>query len=86
MFNNGEIDIFERLGFNAVFYGEVIAGSKMPNLMYMTTFEDLDSEKMHWDAFRADDQWNKMKVMEQYQNNVSGSDIMLLTPADYSDI
>src|SRR5206468_991425 len=37
MFNKGgEINLFKRLGFNAVFYSEVLAGSKMPNLMYMT--------------------------------------------------
>src|SRR5688500_17894306 len=36
MFNaGGEIALFKRLGFNAVFYEEVIAGSRMPNLMYM---------------------------------------------------
>src|SRR5690606_20701625 len=41
MFNHGsEIPLFDRLDFNAVFYGEVLAGPKMPNLMYMTTFTD----------------------------------------------
>jgi hypothetical protein len=38
MFNDGdEIGLFKRLGFNGVFYSEVIAGPRMPNLMYMTT-------------------------------------------------
>lgn len=86
MFNEGEIDIFDRLGFNAVFYGEVIAGSNMPNLVYMTTFSDMDSEIAHWDAFRTDPQWEKMKVMEEYQNNVSRNDTRLLFPTDYSDL
>ncbi|HEX8461023.1 MAG TPA: NIPSNAP family containing protein, partial [Segetibacter sp.] len=40
MFNKGgEVGIFSRLGFNAVFYAEVLFGAKMPNLMYMTSFE-----------------------------------------------
>ena len=39
----GEIILFDRLDFNAVFYGEVISGSKMPNLMYMTTFDNQES-------------------------------------------
>src|SRR6185503_14807925 len=40
MFNDGdEIGLFKRLNFNAAFYGEVIAGGKMPNLMYMTCHE-----------------------------------------------
>ncbi len=48
MFNEGgEIAIFEKLGFNAVFYGEVLAGSQMPNLMYMTTFADMKSHDEH---------------------------------------
>src|ERR1700694_2492650 len=39
MFNDGnEVALFKRLGFNAVFYAEVLAGSHQPNLMYMTTF------------------------------------------------
>ena len=38
MFNEGgEVDLFKRLDFQAVFYGEVISGGEMPNLMYMTT-------------------------------------------------
>jgi hypothetical protein len=41
MFNEGgEIDLFKQLNFNAVFYGSVVSGSRMPNLMYMTTFEN----------------------------------------------
>lgn len=36
MFNEGgEIKLFKKLEFNAVFYAEVISGSTMPNLMYM---------------------------------------------------
>lgn len=86
MFNEGEIEIFDRLGFNAVFYGEVLAGTQMPNLMYLTTFSDMDSEKAHWNAFRSDPQWEKMKVMEEYQNNMTRNDTRLLFPTEYSDL
>src|SRR5690554_4647463 len=86
MFNDGEIEIFDRLGFNAVFYGEVIAGANMPNLVYLTTFEDLESEKAHWKAFGTDPQWEKMKVMDEFQNNMNRNDTRLLYPADYSDL
>ncbi len=55
MFNQGdEIGLFKRLNFNAIFYGEVIAGSKMPNLMYMTSFENMDDRNNHWKTFSAD--------------------------------
>ncbi len=48
MFNAGdEIGIFRKLGFNAVFYGEVLAGPHMPNLMYMTTFRNQEDRDAH---------------------------------------
>lgn len=86
MFNDGEIEIFDRLGFNPIFYAEVIAGARMPNLMYLTTFDNMESEKAHWKAFGSDPQWEKMKVMEEYQNNMNRNDARLLYPADYSDL
>lgn len=87
MFNEGgEIDIFKRLGFNAIFYGSVLSGSNMPNLMYMTSFEDMASRDVHWKAFRADAEWKKLSSMQFYKNNVSKADILLLTPTDYSGI
>ena len=86
MFNEGgEVALFKRLGFNAVFYGEVIAGSRMPNLMYMTTFEDKASRDEHWKAFGADPEWKKLSSMPEYQNNVSKINIHFLHPTSYSD-
>jgi NIPSNAP len=87
MFNAGdEIGLFKRLGFNAVFYSEVIAGPKMPNLMYMTTFENMQEREKHWKAFSDDNQWKKLTAMPEYQKNVQHADIIFLRPAEYSDI
>lgn len=86
MFNEGgEIDLFKRLNFNAIFYGEVVAGSKMPNLMYMTSFENKADREDHWETFGNDPFWKKLSSMPEYQNNVSHIDIKFLYPADYSD-
>jgi NIPSNAP len=87
MFNDGdEVGLFRRLGFNAVFYAEVIAGSEMPNLMYMTTFESMEEREKHWKAFSDDAQWKKLIAMPQYQNNVQHAETIFLRPAEYSDI
>lgn len=86
MFNDGdEVGLFKRLGFNAVFYSEVIAGAHMPNLMYMTTFNSKDDRDKHWDAFGNDAYWKTLSSKAEYQNNVSHADIIFLYPADYSD-
>lgn len=86
MFNaGGEIKLFDRLAFNAVFYGEVISGAKMPNLMYMTTFADQASRDEHWKSFGEEPEWKEMSSLPKYQNNVSHMDILFMYPTDYSD-
>jgi len=86
MFNAGdEIGLFNGLGFNAIFYGEVIAGRSMPNLLYMTTFENMKSRDEHWKAFFDHPHWKKLLTIEEYKNTVSKADIILLFPTDYSD-
>lgn len=87
MFNEGgEIEIFDRLGFNAVFYGSVIAGSKMPNLMYMITFEDMAARDQHWQSFGDDAAWKKLSANPIYRNNVSHIDSIFMCPTPYSDL
>lgn len=86
MFNEGgEVDLFKRLQFNAVFYGSVLAGSHMPNLMYMTTFDNMQERDKHWKAFVDDPQWKSLIAMPYYAHNVSHIDIYLMRPAAYSD-
>jgi NIPSNAP len=86
MFNEGgEVALFKRLNFNAVFYGEVVAGSHMPNLMYMTTFENKTDRDAHWKNFVDSPEWKKLSAQPEYQNNVSHIDITFLQPTDYSD-
>ena len=87
MFNaGGEIDIFKMLGFNAVFYGEVIAGSRMPNLMYMTSFENQASRDAHWKSFSNDPAWKELSPQPVYKNNVSRNETILMHPAPYSEL
>ena len=86
MFNEGgEVGLFNRLQFNAVFYAEVLSGSHMPNLMYMTTFDNKTSRDEHWKNFVNDSVWKRISVMPEYLNTVSKADIFFLRPTDYSD-
>jgi hypothetical protein len=86
MFNEGkEIELFAKLNFNAVFYSEVIAGAHMPNLMYMTCFENKADRDAHWKSFVEDPLWKKISTMPEYQNNISHMDISFLKPTAYSD-
>ena len=86
MFNEGgEIALFKSLNFNAAFYSEVIAGANMPNLMYMTCFENMADRSEHWKQFSSHPDWKKLSSLPEYQGNVSRNNISFLYPADYSD-
>lgn len=87
MFNEGgESKLFRRLDFNPVFFAEVISGSTMPNLMYLTTFADKTSQEAHWKTFGAHPEWKTLSAMPEYKNTVSKQVKILLHPAEYSDI
>ncbi|ANH82673.1 NIPSNAP family containing protein [Niabella ginsenosidivorans] len=87
MFNAGnEIGIFKRLGFNAVFYGEVLAGCRMPNLMYMTTHENRAAREQNWKNFGNDRDWKNLNLLEEYKDNVSHIDVTFLKATPYSDL
>lgn len=87
MFNNDEMEIFMRLGFNPVFYGEVISGSRMPNLMYMPIFKSVDDKNAQWKVFGNDAKWKEISSDPKYENKVSVShiDSIPMHSTDYSD-
>ena len=85
-FNNGELDIFSRLGFNTVFCGQVKAGAKLPSMMYMTSFENKAERDAHWKAFSADPAWKTLNSLPEYAHNFLRADIYLLHPTTYSEI
>jgi hypothetical protein len=89
MFNDqGEIDIFKRLGFKPVFWGETVIGPLRPNLTYMVTFDDLAAKDVHWKAFGADPQWKKISTADGYSDALLVNKITstLLLPAAYSQV
>lgn len=89
MFNDaGEIDIFKRLGFKPVFFGETVIGEKRPNLIYMVAFEDMDAHGARWKAFGSDPEWKKVSVKPEYADAklVSKITSTFLTPSSCSQI
>jgi len=86
MFNEGgETKIFSSINANAVFYGDVIAGSHMPNLMYLTCYENMADRDAHWKSFGDNASWKQLSTMDEYKNNVSKAEVILMHAASYSD-
>lgn len=88
MFESAEIGIFQRLGMRPVFFAETIVGPKMPNLVYMLSYDDLASREKLWKAFGSDPEWQKLRAMPglsdaEIVSNISNS---LLQPLPFSPV
>ncbi len=88
MFESGEIAIFRRLGMRPVFFAETIVGARMPNLVYMLSFDDLASREKLWKAFGSDPEWQKMRVVpgDTDAEIVSNISVSLLQPLSFSPV
>ncbi|MEO8112380.1 MAG: NIPSNAP family protein [Ginsengibacter sp.] len=88
MFNTGgEIEIFNRLRFNPVFYAKVLSGSHMPNFMYMPIFTSVEDRNAQWKRFGENSVWKDISTRPENENKVSVShiDSILMHATDYSD-
>ena len=88
MFNQGEIAIFRKVGLNPVFFGEAIAGTRMPNLTYLLAFHDDKARADAWGKFGGDPDWKKLRAIPEYEDKriVSRITNKLLTPTAYSQM
>ncbi len=60
-FSTQEIKIFHRVGIHPILYGTSIFGTNIPNLTYLTPFENLAAREKAWEAFGADPEWAKVR-------------------------
>jgi len=90
MFNTAEIAIFRKVGLHPVFFGQTLAGAKMPNLTYMLGFQDMEESKANWKKFGGDPDWQKLRAMPEYADKAilrnKGITNLYLKPARYSQI
>lgn len=88
MFNGGEMQIFQRLGMNPVFFGEAMIGAKLPHLTYMLAYDDMAARERVWKAFSSDPEWQKLRSKPGYADAeiVSNISNTILRPTAYSDI
>jgi hypothetical protein len=88
MFGDGEIAIFERCGLQPVFFGEALAGARLPRITYMVAYNNMAERDKAWAAFGADPEWRKLRATPGLTDpeivaNISNS---ILKPAAGSEI
>ncbi len=87
-FSGSEIKIFQRTGVRPLFYTSTVIGPDMPNLTYLTPFDDLAAREKAWAAFGADPEWVKVRQesIDQHGQIVSTMQISLFRAASYSPV
>jgi hypothetical protein len=88
MFDDGEIEIFKRVGVNPVFFGSTLFGSRIPNLVYMISFPSMEARTEAWAKFGQDPEWKKISSAPGMSGRETVSSIsnQLLTPLPASQL
>ncbi|MBN1845704.1 MAG: NIPSNAP family protein [Sedimentisphaerales bacterium] len=88
MFNRAEIAIFRTCGLHPVFFGESIAGDRMPNLTYMLVFKDDQERQANWRTFVNHPEWKQISSLPEYADKkiLCGITNLFLRPASCSQI
>ncbi len=86
MFNAGEVPIFLDSGVIPVFMGQALVGDMMPNLTYMTVYDDDAARKKAWKNFSAHPDWQVLKQVKKYKGTVSKIHKSDWVPKSYSQL
>lgn len=86
MFNEGEMDIFKKVGLKAVFYGDALVAPDLPQLTYMLVHDNKEAQDKAWRSFIDSPEWKSLNGEEQYQVIKLKITRHMLAPTKYSQI
>ena len=86
MFNKDEINLFDKVAINSVFYGDILAGPRMPALLYLTWYKDEKTRSEAWDTFRNHPDWKRISRLPEYANTATNNQSIFLSPMPYSQL
>jgi hypothetical protein len=86
MFNIDEIAIFDKTGVHSVLYGEILAGPRMPALMYLTWYKDEDTRSEAWKQFVSHPDWKRISALPEYAHTATNNQSIFLSPLPYSQL
>ncbi len=86
MFNQDEIEVFDKVGIHSVCYGEILAGRHMPALAYLTWYKDEATRAAAWKAFGSHPDWQRISKLPEYAYTATNNQSILLSPLPCSQI
>ena len=86
MFNEDEIAVFDDSEINSVLYGDILAGPRMPALMYLTWYKDEPARTEAWRKFSSHPEWRRISRLPEYANTATNNTSTFLAPMPYSQL
>ena len=82
----GEIPLFREVGMHPIFFGDVVAGTRMPALLYMLGFASEEKRNAAWREFGSHPKWQAMRSLPEYADTATEIDNVVLKPSPGSQI
>lgn len=86
MFNDGEMNIFPKCGFENVFFSETLVGANLPNMKYMLAAPDMAANAAGWKTFITHPDFVRMKNDPKYADTEPKITKLFLEPTAYSQV
>jgi hypothetical protein len=87
-FREGEVSILTKIGATPILFAPTVIGDDVPNMTWITAFENEAARDKAWAAFGADPDWQKLSAesRQRYGDNPTSRQIRLYRAAAYSPI
>jgi len=82
----GELPLFREVGLQPVFFGDVVAGKRMPALLYMVGASSQEKLAELWRAFVRHPKWAEIKDLPEYADTATEIENVVLKPSPGSQI
>ena len=80
-YQGGELPLFREVEMNPIFFGDILAGTRMPAFLYMIGFASPAKQDAAWKAFIAHPKWAAMKDLPEYADTATEIDNIMLLPS-----
>jgi hypothetical protein len=80
-YQGGELPLFRKVGMNPIFFGDIIAGPRIPAFWYMIGFASEEEQAEAWKKFVAHPEWAAMKDLPEYADTATEIDNVMLRPS-----
>jgi hypothetical protein len=84
--HGGELALFREIGLNPIFFGEVVAGKRMPCMMYMVGSSSLEKHREAWRTFGSHPTWRELRNDPEYKDTATDNENVVVTPSPGSQV